>query len=70
MDQLRLLLKEYHLSSEDEKKAVRHHMYQKHGGIGKLVVKSCFDEVKKLEDQYLGTANKSIAELNQSQASA
>jgi hypothetical protein len=52
LEQLRVLLKEYQLSTPSEQSAVRHLIYQKHGGIGKYIVKSCFDEIKKLEAEY------------------
>lgn len=63
LEQLRVLLKEYRLSTPTEQTAVRATIYQKHGGIGKHVVKATFDEIAKLEEQY-AQKYKSIAELN------
>lgn len=55
LEELRVLLKEYHLLSSDEQTAVRHALYAKHGKFGKQL-KEIFEPFKQLEAAIGGNA--------------
>jgi hypothetical protein len=52
LEALRLLLKEYHLSSQAEQSETRHYLYQKHGDFAKHLKAVVFDKFKELEEKH------------------
>lgn len=53
IEQLRLLIKEYNLTPEEEQKKVRNAMYVKHGEFAKTGIKPLLDLFKELEKKHV-----------------
>lgn len=52
VDEFRNLIKEYHLKTESEQKAIRHHLYTTSGKFGKEI-KPLFESFKQIEDELV-----------------
>lgn len=52
INNFRDLAKEYHLKSEPEQKAIRHHIYVNTGGFGKELV-PVLPKLKEIEDKLI-----------------
>jgi hypothetical protein len=52
LEDLRLLLKEYHQLPDQDQKSVRHALYTKHGAFGKYAAKDVFPKFHTMETEY------------------